>query len=638
MTSHITELGIYTENVGTGINVNGAADNERNEKNETTQEEECNTEDTPNKFRVDYSKRGTAKCTVCKKCIPKEELRMGTYASFKGKTITTFHHVACFFQKMQKARVESNVIRNSSEIDGFDDISEADKESLLNRIREDESMRTTPLIKSYDKKSVAITNTPIKRRKKLRMMKTPSVKVMFTNADQFTHAKKDELQQRIVTEKPMLIAVSEINAKNGTERSEADYSIDNYTINPVNLDKTSGRGIIIYTHSSLDKSAIQVKMDNTFEEACLLEVRLRNGDMLMFGCIYRSPTQTLDSTENNENLNKLLQAICTKSYSHVCIVGDFNYRDINWNSWTTPHDENSKEAKFIEAVRDCFLFQHIEEPTRARGNDDPSLIDLVLTNEELQVSDVVHHAPLGKSDHSVITFNYHCYLDFSKPKKCYQYNKADFDGMIRNPESTSWEETFMMEARTKDPETQWEMLKAKLIELRNKFVPTATIKSGTNCLKGSFPIDTTVQQAIKEKHSLHRRWIKCKRRGDQSLREAYTKSRGKVKKLMRQSKRSFEKAIASGCKKNPKKFWKYVRNKLRTKSGVSPLLQDKNNPNSLRFDDTEKANILQDQFCSVFTEELNGSIPTLEKRTDKEIKELHIAEESVREEILIKCP
>ena len=89
-------------------------------------------------------------------------------------------------------------------------------------------------------------------------------------------------------------------------------------------------------------------------------------------------------------------------------------------------------------------------------------------------------------------------------------------------------------------------------------------------------------------------------------------------------------------KKNPKLFWRYVRSKLRTKSGVSPLLKDKNNPNSLQFDDTEKANILQDQFCSVFTKEQSGSIPTptLEKRTDMEITDLKIAEEWVRNEIL----
>ena len=385
---------------------------------------------------------------------------------------------------------------------------------------------------------------------------------------------------------------------------EIDYSIDGYTINQVNLDKESGRGIIVYTHNCLEKSAVQIKLSSSFEEACLVEIRLRNGDTLLFGCIYRSPTQTESSADNNENLNKLLKLIYSKKYSHICLVGDFNYRNINWKTWTTPHDESSKESKFLDVLRDCFLFQHVEEVTRTRGNDEPSLIDLILTNEELQASDIVHQSPLGKSDHAVISFNYHCYLDFSKPKTCYQYHKADFDGMVEELESSNWKETFMQEASNKGPESLWQILKSKLIELRNKFVPTLVIKTGIENMKGSFPISKSLQRAIKEKHSIHRRWIRCKRRGSlSSTREAYNKARNKVKQLIRQSKRSFEKEIASGSKKNPKKFWKYVRNKLRTKSGVSPLLQDKKNPNSLKFDDKEKAEILQDQFCSVFTKE-----------------------------------
>ena len=49
--------------------------------------------DTPNKFCVDYSRRGIAKCKICKKRIQKDELRMGMYTAFKGITITIFHHV-----------------------------------------------------------------------------------------------------------------------------------------------------------------------------------------------------------------------------------------------------------------------------------------------------------------------------------------------------------------------------------------------------------------------------------------------------------------------------------------------------------------------------------------------------------------
>ena len=236
----------------------------------------------------------------------------------------------------------------------------------------------------------------------------------------------------------------------------------------------------------------------------------------------------------------------------------------------------------------------------------------------------------------MISFNYHCYLDFSKPKTCYQYHKADFDGMVEELESSNWKETFMQEASNKGPESLWQILKSKLIELRDKFVPTLVIKTGIENMKGSFPISKSLQRAIKEKHSIHRRWIRCKRRGSlSSTREAYNKARNKVKQLIRQSKRSFEKEIASGSKKNPKKFWKYVRNKLRTKSGVSPLLQDKKNPNSLKFDDKEKAEILQDQFCSVFTKEQAGVLPIMEKRTNELATDLPITEDEVRKEILL---
>ena len=596
--------------------------------------------DTPNKFCVDYSKRGTARCKSCKKIIPKDELRMGMYTVFKGKTMISFYHVACFFKRMRNARVESNVVRSSNEIDGFNEILIVDQNLIDQLIKGENETRTLPVATTYGKKNRTIINAPVQgkeKSKKLKMLKKPSIKVMFTNADQFTHAKKNELQQRIVTEKPMIVAVTEINPKNGKDMNEADYSLDGFSMHPVNLENPkNGRGIIIYTHNSIEKSVIKLKVTNAFEESCLLEVRLRNGDFLLFGCIYRSPTQTPTSAENNDHLNTLLRSLSSKSYSHVCLVGDFNYRDINWKSGTTPHGEGSKEAAFMEAVRDCFLFQHVEEPTRIRGNDNPSLIDLILTNEELQVSDVVHHAPLGKSDHSVITFNYHCYLDFSKPRICYQYNKADFESMIKDLESTNWKQKFLLEGGNKDPETLWNILKAKLLELRNKYVPTRKINAGADYTRGSFPINKDVQQAIKDKHSHHRRWIRCKQRGDNTLREAYTKSRKKVKKLIRQSKRAFEKGLAAMSKKNPKLFWKYVRSKLRTKSGVSPLLKDKNNPNSLQFDDAEKANILQDQFCSVFTKEQSGSTPTptLEKRTDMEITDLKIVEEWVRNEIL----
>ena len=155
----------------------------------------------------------------------------------------------------------------------------------------------------------------------------------------------------------------------------------------------------------------------SFEEVCLLEIKLRGGDLMIFGCVYRSPTYSSTSDKNNKDLNRLLNTVSQKNYTHKCIVGDFNYKDINWVSCTTPHNEESKEHEFIETVRDCYLHQHNLENSRHRGNDEPSLLDLVLTDESMQVTEVLHQAPLGKSDHNVITFQFNCYLDYSKPRE-----------------------------------------------------------------------------------------------------------------------------------------------------------------------------------------------------------------------------
>ena len=126
--------------------------------------------------------------------------------------------------------------------------------------------------------------------------------------------------------------------------------------------------------------------------------------------------------------------------------------------------ENSAEVLFLEAVRDSYLYQQVEHATRRRGNDDPSLNDLIFTHEEMQVYNVSHHSPLSNSDHSVITFNYKCYLDYAKPTGRYNY-----DGMKEHLGSSNWSCNFVENAKDKTVEEVW--LSLKLVDLRNHFVP-----------------------------------------------------------------------------------------------------------------------------------------------------------------------
>ena len=64
---------------------------------------------------------------------------------------------------------------------------------------------------------------------------------------------------------------------------------------------------------------------------------------------------------------------------------------------------------------------------------------------------------------------------------------------------------------------------------------------------------------------------------------------------------------------------------LLTKFLNSKLLENNADKDSTKFDDTEKANILQKQFSSVFTREPSGSIPSIPLRTTEVVNNLQIS-------------
>ena len=566
----------------------------------------------------------------CQKKIHAGDLRIGKLIQFKDKFIYRFYHLTCAFKSFRKARIFRNVISDLSQLDGIDSINNAEKDAIAACIQNSNNERINPLQTRQSRAKVVKQVAPVVRQKRLKPIGLPTIPVIFTNADQFTHSKKDELMKHIEQIKPLIVAITEMKPKNAKDRCMLDYSFEDYTMHYVNLESNVGRGIAIFTHSSIDKSVIQIKPELKFEEICLVEIKLRGGDILAFGCIYRSPTVSSKSAENNVRLNNSLRLITKKKYSHICLVGDFNFPLIDWRTNSTTQNEESKEWKFLESIRDCFLHQHIEKLTRCRGNDNPSLIDLILTDEAMQVSDISFHSPLGKSDHCVISFNFHCYLDYSKPKKRFAYERADFESM--RLEANVWEEEFITTNDTSTVEDTWLSFKETIHKWRDKYVPQKRICSEPSRKQRGFPIGKELQKLIKDKQSMHRRHMSAKQSGNPTSETwyQYTKLRNKVKRLIRQSKRSYEKDIAAKAKENPKLFWRHVRQKLKTKSGISPLLKQNGDCNSTKFEDKEKADILQNQFSSVFTREDLNHVPSINTKTTDVIRNMEITKEMVK--------
>ena len=126
----------------------------------------------------------------------------------------------------------------------------------------------------------------------------------------------------------------------------------------------------LYTHVSLNAPENRDMTNFDEEESVWCDVKLTENDRLLIGCIYRSPNSSIS---NDVKINKALIHANNICFSHVLIMGDFNHPSINWYDSTSPPDVDHPSTRFLEAVRDSFMSQHVTEPTHYRGNCTPNV-------------------------------------------------------------------------------------------------------------------------------------------------------------------------------------------------------------------------------------------------------------------------
>ena len=169
-----------------------------------------------------------------------------------------------------------------------------------------------------------------------------------------------------------------------------------------NLAASGIQGVAIYYRKSLNASEVEFQVDG-LKDQVWIEIPYDNCKLLC-GCVYRSPTGT-DRSKCLESTAKVTQLIhiAYQRNPNLLICGDYNYKEIDWSTEYAPPTYEHL-LKFIETLRDCFLFQNVTEPKRYRENETSNILDLIITNEEGTVQDLNYHPPLGESDHLCLTF------------------------------------------------------------------------------------------------------------------------------------------------------------------------------------------------------------------------------------------
>ena len=412
--------------------------------------------------------------------------------------------------------------------------------------------------------------------------------------------KRDCLLVEIAGSEPDIMMITEVLPKAQTQPlSSAIFSFAGYRVymnfNPEtsNLGMQGLRGICVYVKDHISCHPVNFTIVHGME-MIWLSLSLKGRDSLQLGCVYRSPSSSLEAS--TLALCKAVEDV-QKNSSHMLLVGDFNYPHLNWETMSSPAPADHPTHLFLNTLNDLFLVQHVTKPTRYRTGTEPSLLDLIISNEEGMVSHIEYLPGLSKSDHLLLRFTVVCYTTpcttqiITKPA----LHKVDFDLLRREVTKVDWVPIQEMSAQCSY--TYFENTISRLVD---QHVPKTRPGKRKNIY-----MNREALRLRKKKRSL---WANYSKSRDADVLSEFVKIRNMLRKMTRKLRKDFEAQIINNVKTNPKSFWRYVNTRLKTKPGIDVI---ENELGHLKSSPSDKAKLLNKFFCSVFTVEDVTNMPVL---------------------------
>ena len=414
---------------------------------------------------------------------------------------------------------------------------------------------------------------------------------LYANADQLLN-KMDDLKMMITNKEPDLMFFTEVipkAQKNPIEETqikiEGYQHYPNFNYSDTNLGSSGNRGVVIYVKD--DFRCRSIKLQSLYEDHVWVEIYLQNGRKMLCGCVYRSPTKDKKCTEKTtRDICNVIKEACGMENCTLLVCGDFNYPDVDWTNEFAV--ENTSSSQFLNMIQDCYLYQHIFKPTRYRQGNEPSLLDLILTSEKGILQNLKHNPGLGESDHECIDFTLDGSARVANVEERPNYFKGDYPTIRQRLKQVDWE-----------------------IHLQGDFIMSYSnfIKVLENAMLGCIPKYKSssskknmylTSEAIRKKDLKNKLWRRYKKTRSSYDLLRYKKAKNKLRKLTRTLRSKFENNILKDLKTAPKKFWSYVKSKTKLRSKIPTL---KKHDGTDAVSGLEKAEALNDLFCSTFTDE-----------------------------------
>lgn len=371
-----------------------------------------------------------------------------------------------------------------------------------------------------------------------------------------------------------------------SEITSAEVTIPGYKLYRKDRRGKTGGGVALYVSEKLCSTYCNNLSDYVCE-ACFCNIKIGDrGEEISVGIIYRS--QNCSQLEN-DNMFDLIKLVSNKN---VVIMGDFNYPGIDWDMLSSDY----KGRDFLKLIQDCFLFQHVNKPTRG-----DNILDLILSSEENIVEGVQIWEHLGKSDHSMV--NWKLVVDlphYVNNKVLRNFNMANYKLINEYLSKINWDSVL----NGFNVEEQWKIFCNIVNKLVGMYVPI-------NRAKPSKPFPKWFNKgAYKAQRHKKAVWHKYQKRKTYNNLVEYKRVSNLAAEVYRDAKKQFEVSLTKNIKTNPKSFYSYVSSKKICRDSVGPLLDADGN---IISNDNRICEILNHYFTTVFTDESSlGNLPIID--------------------------
>ena len=345
----------------------------------------------------------------------------------------------------------------------------------------------------------------------------------------------------------------------------------------------SGGGVLLAIKNSL-KCNFVAKYASNHCECVIVDIEMCKNVMLRTGVVYRPPNANLESS------NDMFQFLVTHfdNAKNYVIYGDFNFPDINWESFTC---SNNISNSFVNVCYTLGATQCVNFPTRGQN-----ILDLVLCSDRNLIQNIVGNVPLGMSDHDSIVMKLQPLTREAETQPLRpDFKKADYNLINSFLITLDWADIY------KDCIDAQDYFKAFMNVINTviyKFVPFVN-----DSPKVHIPWQNdNIKRLRKIKQ---RRWQRYRSRRNVVNYAKYQESAKELQNASLKSKCAYEKNLFDGKSIDCRKFYNYIRKHTTVCSSIPCM---KSADNTLATSDYEKANLFSEYFSTVFTED-NGIMP-----------------------------